>query len=64
MKAKPLSAVTNCTRFYFCKSEQLPKLQVYLHLLIYVVSEIRTRSHIVSHDTDIWFQDTLDSYFE
>ena len=52
MKDKFLSAVTNCTRFHFCKSDQLPKLQVYLHLLMYVVYEIRTRNHIVSHDTD------------
>ena len=52
MKEKSLSVVTNCRRFHFCKSDQLPKLQVYLHLLIYVVSEIRTYSHIVSHYTD------------
>jgi hypothetical protein len=52
MKEKPLSAVTNCKRFHFCKPDHLQKLQIYLHLLIYVVSEIRTRSHIVSHDTD------------
>jgi hypothetical protein len=51
-KDKSISAVTNCTRFHFWKSDQLPKLHVYLHLLIYVVSEIRTRSHILSHGTD------------
>ena len=50
-KFNSLSAATNCTRFRFCKSDQLPKLEAYLHQLLYVQPRIRTRSHILSHDT-------------